>query len=310
VRRSRIVGLTPSWLALRNRVADQYVRWRLSRFFAYASARGVEPDQVNDTTVADFAGALKRDSLLEGQTRMIRDLRRQWNRCAEIEGWPATRLTVPDRRRQYALPSSAYPSSFGADVAAYLDHQARGDLFGGTDRRPASPVTLRDLRLCLFQMAAALVKSGRDPQTIRSLADLAQPEALQTALNFFWNRNGNRRTTQLHGFALTAIKIAKRWSRRRWSRSRNCRRFGARSIPKKRVDAAQRARLRQFDDPENLRRLIDLPQAIVRGLPRQGPPSYVQALRPRPACRPDPSRRRAPHRHSGGGGEEPDAARL
>jgi hypothetical protein len=40
-----------------------------------------------------------------------------------------------------------------------------------------------------------------------------------------------------------------------------------------------RARLRQFDDPENLRRLVDLPQAIVRALPRQG----AAQLRPRGA---------------------------
>ena len=40
-----------------------------------------------------------------------------------------------------------------------------------------------------------------------------------------------------------------------------------------------RARLRQFDDPENVRRLIDLPQAIVRALPREGAPSYAQAIR-------------------------------
>jgi len=45
------------------------------------------------------------------------------------------------------------------------------------------------------------------------------------------------------------------------------------------MTARNRARLRQFDDPENLRRLIDLPQAIVRALPRQGPPSYAHALR-------------------------------
>ena len=281
VRQSPIVGLTPSWLALRNRVDDQYARWRLSRFFAYASAKGVEPDQVDDRTVADFAETLKRNSLLERQTKIVSDLCREWNRCAEsIEGWPATRLTVSDRRRNYALPASAYPPSFGADVAAYLDHQARGDLFGGTGRGPASPITLRDLRLRLFQMAAALVKSGRDPQTIRSLADLIQPEAVKTALSFFWNRNGNRKTSQLHGFALTAIKIAKWWVKAPAEQIAELQKIRREVDPKETgMTARNRARLRQFDDPENLRRLIDLPQAIVRALPRQGPPSYAHALR-------------------------------
>ena len=40
-----------------------------------------------------------------------------------------------------------------------------------------------------------------------------------------------------------------------------------------------RARLRQFDDPENLRRLINLPETIRRSMPRTGPLSYADAIR-------------------------------
>ena len=40
-----------------------------------------------------------------------------------------------------------------------------------------------------------------------------------------------------------------------------------------------RARLRQFDDPENLRRLIDLPEAILRELPPTGRLSHADAIR-------------------------------
>jgi integrase len=280
VRKSPIAGLTPSWLALRNRVRDTFVRARLSRFFAYASAKGIEPDQVDDTTVADFAEALKRNSLLEGQTRIIRDFIREWNRCAEtIEGWPG-RLTVRNRKRDYALPMSAYPPSFGADLEAYLDHLAHGDLFDGIGRSPASPVTIRHLHSNLLRTAAALVVSGHDPATIQSLADLIQPETLKTALSFFWKRNGNRKTGHLHNLALTAIKIAKWWVKAPAEQIAELQAIGRSVNPKEKgMTARNRARLRQFDDPENVRRLIDLSLAVVRGLPRQGQPSYVQALR-------------------------------
>ena len=83
VRRRRMVGLAPSWLALLKRVGDRYERARLSRFFSYASANGIEPDQVDDQTVAAFAENLKRNSLLERQTQIVRDLCLAWNRCAE-----------------------------------------------------------------------------------------------------------------------------------------------------------------------------------------------------------------------------------
>jgi hypothetical protein len=206
VRGRRLTELAPSWLALIKRVGDPFERARLSRFFSYASTNGIEPNQVDDQTVADFAERLKRNSMLQRQTQIVRDSCIAWNRCAEsIEGWLATRLTVPNRRRKYALPSAAYPASFLADVDAYLAHLAGRDLFATSGRGPASPSTLEALRLHLFEMAAALVHSGRAPETIRSLADLAEPEALKTALTFFWSRNGNRKTGQLHNFALDAV---------------------------------------------------------------------------------------------------------
>jgi integrase len=129
-------------------------------------------------------------------------------------------------------------------------------------------------------MATALVKSGRDPQTIRSLADLVQPEALKTELSFFWARNGRRKTAQLHDFALTAIKVAKWWVKAPVERIGELQTIRREVAPKEMgMTPRNRARLRQFDDPENVRRLIDLPQAIVRALPRDGEPSYVQAIR-------------------------------
>ena len=281
VRRRRLDGLARSWLLLLKRVGDRYERARLSRFFSCASANGIEPDQVNDRTVADFAESLKRNSLLERQTQVIRDLCLAWNRCSgSIEGWPAARLTVPNRRRDYALPLSAYPASFGADVDAYLAHLAGGDLFNAAGRGPASPATLRDVRLRLFQLAAALVHSGRAPETIQSLADLVAPDALKTALNFFWSRNGKRKTGQIHNFALTAIKIAKHHVKAPAEQVAALQAIRRQLDPKNSgMTARNRARLRQFDDHENRKRLINLPQAILRALPRSGAPSYDQAIR-------------------------------
>lgn len=173
-----------------------------------------------------------------------------------------------------------YPPSFGADVDAYLAHLAGGDLFDETGPNPASPLTLRDVRFRLFQMAAALVHSGRAPDLICTLADIVEPEATKIALNFFWLRKGKRKTGQIHNFALAAIKIAKWWVKAppEW--------IAALQAIRRLVDpnergmtARNRARLRQFDDPENLRRLIDLPDAILRALPRSTAPSFDQALR-------------------------------
>jgi integrase len=129
-------------------------------------------------------------------------------------------------------------------------------------------------------MAAALVHSGQAPETVRSLADLVEPEALKTALAFFWSRNGKRKTGQIHNFALTAIKIAKWWVKSPPEQVAALQAIRRQVNPKQTgMTARNRARLRQFDDPENRRRLINLPQMILRSLPRSERPSYGQAIR-------------------------------
>jgi integrase len=136
------------------------------------------------------------------------------------------------------------------------------------------------MRLLLFQLAAALVHSGRAPETIRSLGDLAEPEVLKLALTFFWSRNGKRKTGHLHNFVLAAIKIAKHWVKLPPDKIAALQAIRRQVDPKSEgMTQRNRARLRQFDDPENLRRLLDLPEAILRELRRSGLLSYSGALR-------------------------------
>jgi integrase len=281
VRRRWQTALTPTWLALLKSVGDRYDRFRLSRFFSFLSANGVAPQLVDDRVVSLFSESLERNSLLEQRMRIVRDSCRSWNICAKtVEGWSTTRLTVPDRRRTFALPTTTYPPSFVRDVASYLDRLASVDLFGGTGRESASPATLRDVRLRLFQMAAALVHSGRSPDTIRSLADLVAPEALKIILTFFWSRNGNRKTGHVHNVALTGIKIAKWWVKAPPEQIEALRNLRRQVDPKSSgMTERNRARLRQFDDPENVRRLLRLPDEILRALPRSRPPTYTEAAR-------------------------------
>lgn len=273
--------LSPPWAALLAQVPDRYERARLSRFFGYASAQGLEPERTGDADVERFADHLAANTLVERQREIVREFCLAWNRCANsIEGWPPARLTVPDRRRAYALPVEAYPHSFGVDVDAYLTHLAGEDLFSGTARRPASPATLRDVRLRILQMAAALVLSGREPHSISTLADLVTPEAAKTALAFFWTRNGKRKTGQLHNFARMVIAIACHWIKAPADQIEALQGIRRQVDPKSSgMTERNRARLRQFDDDINVERLINMPDAALRSLPKSEAPSYAQAVR-------------------------------
>jgi integrase len=273
-------SLSSDWTELLGRIPDRYERSRLSRLAGYCSAAAITAAQVDDAVVDAFGASLLA-SFIERPKQVHREACLTWNRCAAgVPGWPATRLHVPQHRHDYALPLTAYPDSFGADVAGYLDHLAGHNPFAETARQPASPLTLRDTRLRLLQVAAALVLSGHDPAMLRSLADLVTIDATRAALEFFWKRAGKRKTARLNQFAFLLIKLAKHWVKVPPEQLEALRQL------RRQVDPGQtgmternRARLRQFDDPVNVRRLINLPQAIVHRLPRNDAPGYNDAVR-------------------------------
>jgi hypothetical protein len=71
------------------------------------------------------------------------------------------------------------------------------------------------------------------------------------------------------------------------------------------MTARNRARLRQFDDPVNVARLVNLPETIMRRLAAEGRPTYNAAIRAQAALTAagplDPYRSRlsVPHPTSG-----------
>ena len=178
------------------------------------------------------------------------------------------------------MPVTAYPTSFATDLQAYLDHLAGNDLFAETARQPACPLTIHDNRLQLLQLAAALVRSGRDPTSVGRLADLVAVDAAEVALKFIWERNGRRKTGQLHRFALLLVKLAKHWVKVSPEHLEALRQLRKKVNPGcSGMTARNRARLRQFDDPVNVARLVNLPETIMRRVLAESGLTYNGAIR-------------------------------
>ena len=195
-----------------------------------------------------------------------------------INGWPAVRLTVPNNVRTYAMPLEAFPRTFGTDLQAYLSRQAGKDLFDETPA-PASNVTIRCHRTWLLEIASALVLSGRDVSSMRSLADLVAIDAAKLALTFFWRRNGERKSGQLHNFARLIINIAKHSAKVPTDHLEVLRDLRRQVDPgKEDMTERNRMRLRVFDDPVNVRRLINLPESVMRSVARTQDPGYNDAI--------------------------------
>jgi hypothetical protein len=210
-RRSTAV-LRPEWDELLARISDRYDRAKLSKLARFCSRCALNPEGVNDEVLSAFGEMLVR-STVERPKQVHRDACLTWNRMIDrIDGWPPVRLTVPNNTRSYAMPLGAFPQSFAADLEAYLDRRAGKHLFDDAPA-PASAVTLRCHRIWLLELASALVLSGYDAATITSLADLVATDAAKLALTFFWQRNGQHKTGQLHNFARLIVNIANHWAK-------------------------------------------------------------------------------------------------
>jgi integrase len=272
-------ALEPEWRDLITRIPDRYDRAKLSKFARFCSQRGLTPEEVNDEVLTAFGEMLLR-SAVERPKQVHRDAALTWNRMLDrIKGWPPVRFTVPNNKRTYALPLDAFPRSFGTDLEAYLDRQRGTDLFGDA-LDPASPVTLRCHRTWLLEIASALVLSGRDISSITSLADLVAVEAAKIALTFFWRRNGERKSGQLQNFARLMVNIAKHWAKVPVDHLEALRDMRREVDPGKGdMTERNRMRLRVFDDPVNVRRLVNLPASIMRSVARSPKPGYNDAIR-------------------------------
>jgi hypothetical protein len=110
--------------------------------------------------------------------RTVRQAILAWNRVTGgLAERPLRKLQIPNHRQErVALLPTAFPLSFQQDVAGYLASLIGDDLFGERGARTVSPDTLKTRGSQLLVLASALVQSGRDPQSIRSLADLLAPE--------------------------------------------------------------------------------------------------------------------------------------
>ena len=137
--------LAPAWRQLFARLSHRRAHLGLSRFARYASARGIDPEAVNDVTVADFITAVREQSLHGTPNWLYRQVTLIWNEAARDPALGLQSLTVPSfrgppKRIDWALLSS----SFRRDVDKFLKWASQSDPFAPESRsRRLAPRTLR-----------------------------------------------------------------------------------------------------------------------------------------------------------------------
>jgi hypothetical protein len=258
--------LRPSWDALFARLAKRRAHLGLSRLARYASEHGIEPEEVNDQVVTNLIGAVKQGSLHHKPQVLHRQVAMIWNEAAADHSLGLQAVTVPDfRGPPKRISKSLLPPSFVQDRDNYLGWCAVTDPFAVDARqRPLAPRTVKLARDQIHAAVTALVKSGIKPENVRLLADLVTVENLKSILRQRLADAGGEEKSFNHYLAKALVRMAREWVKVDAAVLAKLRELASKlRAPKRDLTPKNKRFLRQFDDPQTLRRLRALHARVL-----------------------------------------------
>jgi integrase len=265
------------WHQLFARLSRKRAHLGLSRFARYASARGINPEAVNDATVADFVSAVREQSLHGTPNWLHRQVTLVWNEAARDAALGLQSLAVPSfrgppKRIDWALLSR----SFQRDVDKFLKWASQSDSFAAESRpRRLAPRTLRLRRDQIHAAVSALIDSGIKPATINSLADLVTPDNFKRIMRRRVELVDGAPNSFNQSLGIALVLIAREWVKVDGAVQAELKRLLSKvPAPRQGLTDKNKGFLRQFDDPSNMRRFVQLPEQLWAEVKRERGPSY------------------------------------
>ncbi len=185
--------LTAAWAKLLDQITDKGLRARLYGLARYASAKGIDPEEVDDTFVRAYLGYRAETTALTAGVAAHRSIARSWNRCVDdIQVWPQQRLAEPDLPDRRAGPEwHAFPEGLRSDLDSYLAGLTRPRRAAKGKRiRPCKPSTLRTRRAELEAFVRKAVEIGIPLAALTSLSALLEPDIVRQVLDAYWVKDG------------------------------------------------------------------------------------------------------------------------
>lgn len=273
-------GYSPLWKALHDQLPDKRSKVGLSRLFSFFSRKGINPKDVTAEHLEAFGEVLKARNLRSNPVQTYRSTIRIWNAVsASVPGWPKVTVKLEPDRRRYALPPDAFPASFWADVGQFHQNSSDPDPFSDTYSPPVRPSTVKARHKQIHQVASALVATGFPIERLTSLKVLIQPSNAKAALRHLLDRRDGKTGKHLEGQARLLRTIARHWVRDNDAADALARMSKGLHVKSEGMTPRNRERLRQFDLPENVDALINLPLRVFAEQRSLKAPTEHQARR-------------------------------
>ncbi len=164
-----------------------------------------------------------------------------------------------------SLPWTAFPESLQQEVEAFLAVRSEDAFDLLDDTKKLRPTTIDGRRRQLRQFATMVIESGREPSSLRSLADLIEVPTAKAGLEVLVKRSGEQRTTRNHGIAYLLLTISRKWLNLDEAALKPLKTMCGNVAPPKRtgLKPKNRQRLAQLDDPACLDKLLGLPKMML-----------------------------------------------
>lgn len=289
--RSFKVPLSAAWRALLATIPDRYLRDKVRCIASYASATGVNPDQVDNAFSERLLAALLADRL-HGNPRIVHQCAiRAWNQLVSlVPGWPRTMLTQPMYRR-IKTPNAEMDVGLQAAIDTFLVRNSTSDPFDlSTPITEWKPSTVATYRRYLKRYFGLLVTLGHVADSFRRLSDLVSIDRAKAALKLMIAQNDGRSRIGASHIARLLSQIATEAVRQEpdlpeeksyeiLAAALSLRAIADR-LHKRGYEFANRTRerLTPLREEANLARLFLLPFALAKEVEKASKPTRNQAL--------------------------------
>jgi len=255
-----------AWRAFFGVAKSKYQMVHLSRFADFCGVRRIEPDQVSDATLVQFRAYLDARLLGKDPDSLCAETAGTWNSVARQQPTPFTPLTAHRHTRYRSRPLTSYSQGLQDDLQAHIDRLSHKDIFEeGGPNKPLRPMTLRNIRTLVRQYLSALSEAGADPETFTSLREVVSADRIRRATQIITARRKEDCESQtMYNILAVLLAIARYHLHLPEEEIRKIKGLKARSKPIKVCMAAKSSlRLHQFNDYQNVIRLVNMPASLM-----------------------------------------------
>jgi integrase len=260
---TRAPELTIEWQELLAQVQVANYRSSLTRLGRYCSAVEIPPLEVGRKALLGLYEALMAEGGVKDPHVIIRHVTSYWNfHEKRLPRWPQVRLKTPFATNSYLLSLSDLPASLRKEIVRWQERRSGGDLLSLEKvAHKSRPETVNHQTAHILRYLGLAVRYGiATLRELTSLAEIVEPEMAQAVVTIIIKER-KLSIGYAHSFTYVLLGIARHETTASPAKVQQLATLAAnlRHQIKKGMSKKNRGTLRQFDNPEDVRRLMAFP---------------------------------------------------